>query len=292
MKTEFTYGYFPVVKGDKILGTDEFRFAGKWGVIKDGPSSWLADEISDGTCEIRRKVDPGEGYTILPVGTPVSEGDEYFSHGAWHLSSHTAPSPVSANGGITYRRKVAAHPFYYVAVSIGESIQAGDEYRDNEGHWFPTKRTPGETVYGTVEYRRKVGIDCGQGYRHLKPGETVEAGDEWFCNGKWMTAVEVAELGTDTHRKIEANAKMMAAMMDIALGTALLCPMPPVILSPLAGVSDADLQAELDRRQYRMLAEGEQIKVGDQWKDGDTWRPAPFLRKLCRADVGTVRRKK
>lgn len=77
---------------------------------------------------------------------------------------------------------------YYRFLEFGESLRQGDEFSpDAEQTWRGTHFS-GEIVKFLLvgKYRRK--IDLGDGYRALKPGETIQPEDSFLDEDVWVPA--------------------------------------------------------------------------------------------------------
>ena len=88
----------------------------------------------------------------------------------------------------------------YRLVEVGEYIETGDEWLEEDGRWAASYWKTGSCVSKAIEtpLRRKIaGPPAPPTYRLLNPDEIIREGDEyrWTC-GEWVPTVETGRDGT------------------------------------------------------------------------------------------------
>lgn len=142
-------------------------------------------------------------YRLLKPEDTIIEGDEYYSKASGCWKSSSAFGASASGSSFSYRRKVepqepkepqaaytldATRPaagLGYRRLTIGETIQEGDDVFFATGGWQKTGNAGWRVQGGSLAYRRKVEPQVT--YRTLEVGETIQAGDEicFAADGKW-----------------------------------------------------------------------------------------------------------
>lgn len=193
---------------------------------------------------------PGEGYRFLEVGEIMKAGDQYLDPAlGWKTvgSDDCDLGEPFHSDYYPHRRKLQpSEPDQprdhvvlergYRPLNVGETIQKGDEFRcDREDEVWVKTACHGEEVlacdYG--DYRRKTeGPVAEEGYRFLEDGERTQPGDQFYKDGSWWTAPDIA--GAFREGLHHPYRRKLAPKVDPGEG-------------------------------YRLLEEGEKIQSGDEY---------------------------
>lgn len=110
-------------------------------------------------------VNPSKGYRLLNVYETLEEGDECLSTNGvdWY---ETCRIGRVAGSGFTYRRKLKTEKIGYDPgegyrlLTIGETLEEGDEFRNDRG-WRKTTAPGHILTYNDLTYRRPLTLADG-----------------------------------------------------------------------------------------------------------------------------------
>lgn len=203
---DFSYGPDSSYRFDgEVEGYDGFSWSatGRFEPIREN-SLDLVEEI------VEEAVDPGAGYRLLEEGETILKWDEEADAeegGGW---------TTVRNPGDTYqawiwfpvRRKTSVDPGAgYRLVEVGEYIETGDEWFEEDGRWEESCWKTGSCVPKAVKtpLRRKIAAAAAPApptYRLLNPDEIIREGDEWYFGRRgheWVDWVGAHGTAVDAH---------------------------------------------------------------------------------------------
>jgi hypothetical protein len=298
-KIEAGPGYRLLQKGEVVQAGDEFlSIYQNWKPVEFdiGKRSNI-----DASYYHRRKVEPkveepkieaGPGYRLLRNGEVILPTDEFYiaPSNCWKTTGN--PGLKVGSAGLdcvpAYRRKIVpeAVPGYRF-LEPHETIQEGDEvWTDDDPRFIKSalveltvqqvrdyrvefsSKTPAE-----IAYRRKgeePEVVAGPGYRLLQKGDVIQAGDEYWLEGKgpWIAYGD----GEDEDGSIGMEWTPFEDGGLYPVRRKLEEPTPQTVAGP----------------GYRLLEDGEEILAGDEYADGSgEWFPTQFAGRTVGWDRGT-----
>lgn len=154
-----------------------------WEETPEGFAYWLAASEGELKPEARTPIpEPGDRLADLESRIAVLEG--------------LVSSPCVADAG----PELVDPGEGYRLVEVGEYIETGDEWLEEDGRWAASYWKTGSCVPKAIEtpLRRKIAAPpAPPTYRLLNPDEFIREGDEycWTC-GEWVPTVETGRDGT------------------------------------------------------------------------------------------------